>query len=41
MVSQSYAFYPHMSVRDDIAHGRKLNKMPKDEMNRRIQKAAP
>jgi multiple sugar transport system ATP-binding protein len=40
MVFQSYALYPHMSVRDNIAYGLKLRKMPKDEMNRRIQKAA-
>jgi multiple sugar transport system ATP-binding protein len=40
MVFQSYALYPHMSVRDNIAYGLKLRKMPKDEMNRRIDKAA-
>ena len=40
MVFQSYALYPHMSVRDNIAYGLKLRKMPKDEMNRRIEKAA-
>jgi len=40
MVFQSYALYPHMSVRDNIAYGLKLRRMPKDEMNRRIQKAA-
>ena len=40
MVFQSYALYPHMSVRDNIAYGLKLRKMPKDEMNTRIQKAA-
>jgi multiple sugar transport system ATP-binding protein len=40
MVFQSYALYPHMSVRDNIAYGLKLRKMPKDQMNARIQKAA-
>jgi multiple sugar transport system ATP-binding protein len=40
MVFQSYALYPHMSVADNIAYGLKLRKMPKDEMNRRIQRAA-
>jgi multiple sugar transport system ATP-binding protein len=40
MVFQSYALYPHMSVADNIAYGLKLRRMPKDEMNRRIQKAA-
>ncbi|MGV1003888.1 MAG: ABC transporter ATP-binding protein [Candidatus Nanopelagicales bacterium] len=40
MVFQSYALYPHMSVRDNIAYGLKLRKMPKDEMDRRIKGAA-
>jgi multiple sugar transport system ATP-binding protein len=40
MVFQSYALYPHMSVADNIAYGLKLRKMPKDEMNARIKKAA-
>jgi len=40
MVFQSYALYPHMSVRDNIAYGLKLRKMPKDQINARIQKAA-
>ena len=40
MVFQSYALYPHMSVRDNIAYGLKLRKMPKDLIEQRIQKAA-
>ena len=40
MVFQSYALYPHMSVRDNIAYGLKLRKMPKDQINARIAKAA-
>jgi multiple sugar transport system ATP-binding protein len=40
MVFQSYALYPHMSVRDNIAYGLKLRKMPKDQINARIKKAA-
>ena len=40
MVFQSYALYPHMTVADNIAYGLKLRKMPKDEMNARIKKAA-
>jgi len=40
MVFQSYALYPHLSVRDNIAYGLKLRKTPKDEMNARIAKAA-
>ena len=40
MVFQSYALYPHMSVADNIAYGLKLRKMPKSEIQARIQKAA-
>ena len=40
MVFQSYALYPHLSVRDNIAFGLQLRKMPKDEINRRVQRAA-
>jgi len=40
MVFQSYALYPHMSVRDNIGYGLKLRKTPKAEMNERINKAA-
>jgi len=40
MVFQSYALYPHMSVRDNIAYGLKLRKMPKDLIEQRISKAA-
>ncbi len=40
MVFQSYALYPHMSVRDNIAYGLKLRKMPKDIIEQRIAKAA-
>ena len=29
MVFQSYALYPHMSVRENIGFGLKLNKVPK------------
>jgi multiple sugar transport system ATP-binding protein len=34
MVFQSYALYPHMSVRDNLAFGLKLRKVPKDEIER-------
>ena len=37
MVFQSYALYPHMSVYDNMAFGLKLRKMPKDEIDRRVQ----
>jgi len=40
MVFQSYALYPHMTVYDNMAFGLKLRKMPKDEIERRVQNAA-
>ena len=40
MVFQSYALYPHLSVADNIAYGLKIRKMSKDEIARRIQRAA-
>ena len=40
MVFQSYALYPHLSVADNIAYGLKIRKMPKDEIQKRIQRAA-
>jgi multiple sugar transport system ATP-binding protein len=40
MVFQSYALYPHMSVRDNLAFGLKLRKVPKAEIDRRVQEAA-
>ena len=40
MVFQSYALYPHMTVRDNLAFGLKLRKVAKDEINRRVNEAA-
>ncbi len=40
MVFQSYALYPHLSVYENIAFGLKLAKLPKDEIERRVQEAA-
>ena len=40
MVFQSYALYPHMSVRENMAFGLKLRKYPKAEINRRVEEAA-
>jgi len=40
MVFQSYALYPHLSVYDNIAFGLKLKKLPKDEIDKRVQEAA-
>jgi multiple sugar transport system ATP-binding protein len=40
MVFQSYALYPHLSVRDNIAFPLKIAKVPKDEIRRRVGEAA-
>ncbi len=40
MVFQNYALYPHMTVAENMAFGLKLNKTPKDEINRRVKEAA-
>jgi sn-glycerol 3-phosphate transport system ATP-binding protein len=40
MVFQNYALYPHMSVYENMAYGLKIKKMAKDEIDRRVQKAA-
>ena len=40
MVFQNYALYPHMSVRKNLAYGLKIAKTPKDEIERRVAKAA-
>jgi multiple sugar transport system ATP-binding protein len=40
MVFQSYALYPHMSVRDNIGFGLQLRKVPKQELKRRVEEAA-
>ncbi|RJE81855.1 ABC transporter ATP-binding protein [Paracoccus onubensis] len=40
MVFQSYALYPHMSVRKNIAFPMKMAGMPEDEQKRRIDAAA-
>jgi multiple sugar transport system ATP-binding protein len=40
MVFQSYALYPHMSVHDNMAFGLSLRKVPKPDINRRVQEAA-
>lgn len=36
MVFQSYAVWPHMKVRDNIAYPLKLKKVPKKEINERV-----
>ena len=40
MVFQSYALYPHMTVRDNMAFGLKLAKVPKAEIERKVMEAA-
>ena len=40
MVFQSYALYPHMTVRGNMEFPLKLRKMPKDEIERRVNQAA-
>jgi sn-glycerol 3-phosphate transport system ATP-binding protein len=40
MVFQNYALYPHMSVYDNMAYGLKIAKLPKAEIDARVNKAA-
>ena len=40
MVFQNYALYPHMTVFDNMAFGLKLQKMPREEIKRRVDNAA-
>ncbi len=40
MVFQSYALYPHLSVRQNLAFGLELRKTPKEEITRRIEEAS-
>ncbi len=40
MVFQSYALYPHMSVYDNLAFGLRNQKVPKEEIDRRVRQAA-
>jgi multiple sugar transport system ATP-binding protein len=40
MVFQSYALYPHMSVRENMGFALKLAKVPKAEINQKVEEAA-
>jgi len=40
MVFQSYALYPHMSVRENLGYGLKVRKTPKKEAAERVVRAA-
>lgn len=39
-VFQSYALYPHMTVRENIAFGLKMRKMDKETIEKKVQEAA-
>jgi multiple sugar transport system ATP-binding protein len=40
MVFQSYALYPHMTVRGNLEFALKIRKTPREEMDRRVNEAA-
>ena len=40
MVFQNYALYPHMTVRENLAFGLKLSKLPKEQINQQVEDAA-
>ena len=40
MVFQSYALYPHMTVRQNMAFGLELRKLPRAEIDQRVDEAA-
>ncbi|MBQ6896794.1 MAG: sn-glycerol-3-phosphate ABC transporter ATP-binding protein UgpC [Oscillospiraceae bacterium] len=40
MVFQSYALYPHMTVRDNMAFALKLRKEPQEEIDKKVNEAA-
>ena len=40
MVFQSYALYPHMTVRDNLGYGLKVRRTPKAEAARRVEEVA-
>ncbi len=40
MVFQSYALYPHMTVRENMAFGLKMTKVPAAEINQKVNEAA-
>lgn len=37
-VFQNYALFPHLSIRDNIAFGLKLKKMPKEQINEKVDR---
>jgi multiple sugar transport system ATP-binding protein len=40
MVFQSYALYPHMTIRDNMGFGLKIRQLPKSEIEARVREAA-
>jgi multiple sugar transport system ATP-binding protein len=40
MVFQNYALYPHMTVRENLAYGLRLRRLPKVEWTRRVEETA-
>jgi multiple sugar transport system ATP-binding protein len=40
MVFQNYALYPHMTVKENLAYGLRLRRMPKQEWTRRVAEVA-
>jgi multiple sugar transport system ATP-binding protein len=40
MVFQSYALYPHMTVRQNLGYGLKVRRMPKGQLARRVEEVA-
>ena len=40
MVFQDYALYPHMTVRDNMGFGLEMRNTPRDEITRRVDRAA-
>jgi multiple sugar transport system ATP-binding protein len=40
MVFQSYALYPHMTVRQNLGYGLKVRRTPKPEIGRRVEEVA-
>ena len=40
MVFQNYALYPHMTVRDNMAYGLKIRRLPRAEVEARVRRAA-
>src|SRR5262249_12554782 len=40
MVFQNYALYPHMSVYENMSYGLRIRRLPPEEINDRVQRAA-